>query len=110
MDNAFVKSAEEVCQYFGVDENVGLSDDQVKRNTEKYGPNGKFCECASILSLCTVLFYVTHIQGLNGRYLWLAYLDTEANFVGRMDVARSWCGRGPSWKGKHGAVQSLYRK
>lgn len=41
MDIAFSKSPEEVCQYFGVDENLGLNDDQVKKNTEKYGPNGK---------------------------------------------------------------------
>ena len=41
MDIAFSKTTEEVVQYFGVDERTGLTDDQVKRNTEKYGPNGK---------------------------------------------------------------------
>lgn len=41
MDNAYTKTTDEVCQYFGVDENIGLTDDQVKRNTEKYGPNGE---------------------------------------------------------------------
>ncbi|XP_059169891.1 sarcoplasmic/endoplasmic reticulum calcium ATPase 1-like isoform X1 [Physella acuta] len=39
MDISFTKTTEEVCAHFGVDENTGLSDEQVKRNTEKYGPN-----------------------------------------------------------------------
>ncbi|CAG5118220.1 unnamed protein product, partial [Candidula unifasciata] len=39
MDNAFVKTSEEVCQYFGVDENLGLTEEQVRKHTEKYGPN-----------------------------------------------------------------------
>ncbi|GFR95054.1 calcium-transporting ATPase sarcoplasmic/endoplasmic reticulum type [Elysia marginata] len=39
MDIAFSKTTEEVVEYFGVDERTGLTDDQVKRNTEKYGPN-----------------------------------------------------------------------
>ncbi|KAH9518641.1 Sarcoplasmic/endoplasmic reticulum calcium ATPase 2 [Bulinus truncatus] len=39
MDISFTKTTEEVCAYFGVDENVGLSEEQVKKNTEKYGPN-----------------------------------------------------------------------
>ncbi|XP_076453278.1 sarcoplasmic/endoplasmic reticulum calcium ATPase 1-like isoform X2 [Babylonia areolata] len=39
MDQAFTKTTEEVTAYFGVDENVGLSEEQVKKNLEKYGPN-----------------------------------------------------------------------
>lgn len=41
MENAHCKSTEEVLQHFKVDESTGLSDDQVKRALEKYGPNGK---------------------------------------------------------------------
>lgn len=39
MDLAWTKSSEEVLKYFDVDENKGLSDAQVKRSQEKYGPN-----------------------------------------------------------------------
>lgn len=40
MDQSWTKSAQEVLDYFGTDGERGLSDDQVKRNQEKYGPNG----------------------------------------------------------------------
>lgn len=39
MDLAWTKSSDEVLKYFDVQEDVGLSDSQVKRNQEKYGPN-----------------------------------------------------------------------
>ncbi|KAK3606471.1 hypothetical protein CHS0354_041418 [Potamilus streckersoni] len=39
MESAHTKSVEEVLEYFNVDENVGLTDDQVKKAREKYGPN-----------------------------------------------------------------------
>ncbi|XP_064620385.1 calcium-transporting ATPase sarcoplasmic/endoplasmic reticulum type-like isoform X3 [Lineus longissimus] len=39
MEFAHTKTCQEVVNYFAVDEDVGLSDEQVKRNQEKYGPN-----------------------------------------------------------------------
>lgn len=42
MEDAHSKSVDEVLGYFGTDPDKGLSPDQVKRNQEKYGPNGKF--------------------------------------------------------------------
>ncbi|XP_025091372.1 calcium-transporting ATPase sarcoplasmic/endoplasmic reticulum type-like isoform X2 [Pomacea canaliculata] len=39
MDLSYTKTTEEVLGYFGVDENVGLNEEQVKKNLEKYGPN-----------------------------------------------------------------------
>ncbi|KAJ8312747.1 hypothetical protein KUTeg_010120 [Tegillarca granosa] len=39
MEQSYTKSVDEVLEYFNVDEQTGLSDDQVKRATEKYGPN-----------------------------------------------------------------------
>lgn len=41
MEDAHMKSVDEVVKYFSVDPERGLSTDQVKRNQEKYGPNGK---------------------------------------------------------------------
>lgn len=41
MEDAHCKSVDEVLNYFGVDPERGLTLDQVKRNQEKYGPNGK---------------------------------------------------------------------
>ncbi|XP_037604178.1 sarcoplasmic/endoplasmic reticulum calcium ATPase 1 isoform X1 [Sebastes umbrosus] len=39
MENAHTKSATEVLENFGVNENTGLTLEQVKTNVEKYGPN-----------------------------------------------------------------------
>lgn len=41
MEDGHAKSVEEVTNYFNVDPERGLTLDQVKRNQEKYGPNGK---------------------------------------------------------------------
>lgn len=42
MENAHTKSATEVLDYFGVNENTGLTQEQVKVNLEKYGLNGEY--------------------------------------------------------------------
>lgn len=42
MEDAHTKTVDEVLRYFSADPERGLSLDQVKRNQEKYGPNGKF--------------------------------------------------------------------
>nr|CAI5841092.1 unnamed protein product [Callosobruchus analis] len=39
MEDAHMKTVEEVHNYFGTDPERGLSSDQVKRFQEKYGPN-----------------------------------------------------------------------
>ncbi|PAA70021.1 hypothetical protein BOX15_Mlig003161g4 [Macrostomum lignano] len=39
MEYAFCKSPKECLQYFNVNEEEGLTDDQIKRALEKYGPN-----------------------------------------------------------------------
>ncbi|VDP95206.1 unnamed protein product [Trichobilharzia regenti] len=41
METAFSKTVEEVLTYFDSDPENGLSDDQVKKQTAKFGPNGK---------------------------------------------------------------------
>lgn len=41
MEAAHSKTTEECLAYFGVSETTGLTLDQVKRQLEKYGPNGK---------------------------------------------------------------------
>lgn len=42
LDDAHSQTVDEILGYFGTDPDKGLSPDQVKRNQEKYGPNGKF--------------------------------------------------------------------
>lgn len=42
MENAHTKSATEVLNNFGVNENTGLTLEQVKVHLEKYGPNGEY--------------------------------------------------------------------
>lgn len=41
MEDAFSKTSEEILKHFGVSENLGLSQEEVKKNRLKYGPNGK---------------------------------------------------------------------
>uniref|UniRef100_A0A674IC17 Cation-transporting P-type ATPase N-terminal domain-containing protein n=1 Tax=Terrapene triunguis TaxID=2587831 RepID=A0A674IC17_9SAUR len=41
MENSHIKTVEECLAYFGVSENTGLTPEHVKKNLEKYGPNGK---------------------------------------------------------------------
>lgn len=48
MEDAHAKTVEEVLGYFGTDPDKGLTPDQVKRNQDKYGPNG---ECLLFTSL-----------------------------------------------------------
>jgi len=40
MEDSFTKPVDEVVNYFMTDENIGLTDEQVQRYQEKYGPNG----------------------------------------------------------------------
>jgi len=39
MEYAFNKSGEDCCKFFDVNDSTGLSEEQVKKYTEKYGPN-----------------------------------------------------------------------
>ena len=41
MEDGYMKTWEQCCDHFGVNVDRGLSPDQVKRNLDKYGPNGK---------------------------------------------------------------------
>jgi len=40
MEDAHTKSTEEILAHFLVDEENGLSDEQIAKAQEKYGPNG----------------------------------------------------------------------
>lgn len=41
MEQAYTKTVEEVAEYFHVDLETGLTDEQIKKARDKYGPNGK---------------------------------------------------------------------
>lgn len=41
MEDAHCKTVDEVLNYFNTDPEKGLTPDQIKRNQEKYGPNGE---------------------------------------------------------------------
>lgn len=56
MEDSFTKSVDEVLGYFGTDADKGLSLDQVKRNQDKYGPNGK-CVLHPYQK-CNILYYL----------------------------------------------------
>lgn len=42
MDNAHTKTVEEVLGFFAVNESTGLSCEQLKKNRERWGPNGEW--------------------------------------------------------------------
>lgn len=42
MEDGHSKTVDETLNYFGTDLEKGLSLDQIKRNQEKYGPNGEY--------------------------------------------------------------------
>lgn len=41
MEDAHAKTSEEVLKFFGTNEEVGLTPDQIKSYQAKYGPNGE---------------------------------------------------------------------
>lgn len=52
MEDAHAKTVDEVLNYFSVDPERGLTPDQIKRNQEKYGPNGKSSNNKLIIIKC----------------------------------------------------------
>ena len=41
MEDGYMKTWQQCCDYFGVNVDRGLSSSEVKKNLEKYGPNGE---------------------------------------------------------------------
>jgi hypothetical protein len=41
LDNPWTKTKEDVANHYKVDETVGLTEERVRQDLEKYGPNGK---------------------------------------------------------------------
>ena len=54
MDDSWTRSPEEVLKFFDVDES-GLTDSQVQRNQERYGPNGTH---GYAYAVCPMVCYV----------------------------------------------------
>ena len=42
MEDGYMKTWQQCCDYFNVTPDRGLSKDQVKKNVDKYGLNGKY--------------------------------------------------------------------
>lgn len=45
IDYPWTKTKEDVAAFYNVEETKGLSEERVKRDLERYGPNGKRTEC-----------------------------------------------------------------
>lgn len=56
MEDAHIKTVDEVVNYFSTDSERGLTTDQVKKYQEKYGPNGKSFLYEFLCSGICVLF------------------------------------------------------
>lgn len=65
MDQAWAKSKEECLKYFNVEEDRGLSEDQVAKAQEKYGPNG--------------IYQIKYIYNLiDKKYMFLRFSELPA--------------------------------
>lgn len=65
MDNAHTKTVEEVLGFFAVNESTGLSCEQLKKNRERWGPNGKCfpSDCShTTVQLCAIIIIHQVIQ------------------------------------------------
>ena len=56
MEDAHAKTSEEVLKFFGTNDEVGLTPDQVKTYQAKYGPNGKSIKFPFLFFLCFRIF------------------------------------------------------
>ena len=54
MEDAFAKTSEEVLTHFNVSAKTGLSEEQIKRNRQKYGLNGNVVMIKNMF-LCGVM-------------------------------------------------------
>ena len=52
MEDGYMKTWQQCCDYFNVNVERGLSPDQVKKNLDKYGPNGKCVKGKNIKASC----------------------------------------------------------
>lgn len=59
MEDAHTKTVNEVLKYFDSDPERGLSAEQVSKNQEKYGPNGKCLSQAITETTVFLRFYDT---------------------------------------------------
>jgi Ca2+ transporting ATPase len=50
MERSFLHSPAEVLERFGVSERTGLSQDQVLKSRQKYGPNGQYTPTSTLIS------------------------------------------------------------
>lgn len=50
MEDGHAKTSEEVLKFFGTNEELGLTPEQVKSYQAKYGPNGECCKKKIIAS------------------------------------------------------------
>lgn len=64
MEDAHTRTVEEVLEQFKVDEESGLTDEQVKKGLEKYGPNGEKSSFLRSVCLNNVLL-CDRLQNMN---------------------------------------------
>lgn len=68
MEDGHAKTVDEVLNYFGTDSEKGLSSDQVKRNQERYGPNGKWSDDSQTPSILFFNFINTFVCTYNFQF------------------------------------------
>jgi hypothetical protein len=66
IDYPWTKTKEDVAAFYNVEETKGLSEERVKRDLERYGPNGKISKeriCIECILMLSILCRITSRRG-----------------------------------------------
>uniref|UniRef100_A0A8D3C8N4 Calcium-transporting ATPase n=1 Tax=Scophthalmus maximus TaxID=52904 RepID=A0A8D3C8N4_SCOMX len=94
MDNAHTKTVEEVYSFFNVNESTGLSAEHVRKQRERYGPNGKdagltlcvmFCDCMEFIFKPFLLILTVQERNAENAIEALKEYEPEMGKVYRQD-------------------------
>lgn len=92
MEDGHAKTVDEVLNFFGTDLERGLSTDQIKRNQEKYGPNGK-CDKPLNRTICCTIWNANNLnENIENE------IKSAADLHQSIDINTMCSGRVGSWK------------
>jgi hypothetical protein len=57
IDYPWTKTKEDVAAFYNVEESKGLSEERVKRDLERYGPNGKLKENENLYDMLIYFYF-----------------------------------------------------
>ena len=93
MDNAFVRSAQDVLQHFGVTEQAGLSDNKVEASRQKYGRNGMIRishRAHSRILIALQPYLKTHLHRCGSSYSSNSKINLSSSYSVAQQFLSSW--------------------